>query len=137
LDVPAALCLNPSKCEALQPTGPNVPGHKPVNINDSTPGSITFRTYFNPVTVGCFVAHCHTLNHEDIGMMQRMDILPANGGPSGCSLDGARAAIPLIERLLAGNNGFQICSAPQQSKAVAYSPKASEDLSTRLQDTAQ
>ncbi len=137
LDVPAALCLNPSKCEAPQPTGPNVPGHKPVNINDSTPGSITFRTYFNPVTVGCFVAHCHTLNHEDIGMMQRMDILPANGGASGCSLDGDRAAIPLIERLIAGNNGFQVCSALPQSKAKSYSPTGSGGLSNRSPDSAQ
>jgi FtsP/CotA-like multicopper oxidase with cupredoxin domain len=52
------------------------------NINDATPGSITFRTYFNPVTVGCFVAHCHIIDHEDLGMMQRFDILPANGEPS-------------------------------------------------------
>ncbi len=137
LDVPAALCLNPAKCEALQPTGPNVPGHKPVKINDSTPGSITFRTYFNPVTVGCFVAHCHTLDHEDLGMMQRMDILPASGGPSGCSLDGARAAVPLIEKLIAGNDGFQICSAPQQAKSKSYSPTASGGSSNRFPGAAQ
>ena len=71
---PARTCTNP-------PVGP------PANINVATPGSITFRTYFNPITVGCFVAHCHILDHEDIGMMQRMDILPAAGRPSGCQLD--------------------------------------------------
>jgi FtsP/CotA-like multicopper oxidase with cupredoxin domain len=99
LDVPGALP------QPTQPTGP------PVNINDSTPGSITFRTYFNPVTVGCFVAHCHTLDHEDLGMMQRIDILPAAGQPSGCKLDENAAAMPLIERVIASRGGFQICSA--------------------------
>ena len=45
LNVPAALCLKPS-CPALQPTGPIVPGQAPVNINDSTPGSITLSDVF-------------------------------------------------------------------------------------------
>jgi hypothetical protein len=83
----------------------------PTKIIDTIPGSITFRTYFNPVTVGCFVAHCHIINHEDIGMMQRMDILPAKGASSGCNLDeGDRAAV-LIERL---KGSFQFCSASRQ-----------------------
>jgi hypothetical protein len=64
-----------------------------------------------------------------------MDILPANGGPSGCSLDGDRAAVPLIERLIAGNSGFQICSAPQQSKS--YSPTAAGDLTNPLPGAVQ
>ena len=49
------------------------------NINDIKLGSITFRIYFDPISVGCFVMHCHTLTHEDLGMMQRLDILPAKG----------------------------------------------------------
>ncbi|TMJ41681.1 MAG: hypothetical protein E6G90_19820 [Alphaproteobacteria bacterium] len=99
LDVPAIVC----------PT--NDPGcSNPVNVNNFPPGSITFRTYFNPVTVGCFVAHCHTLNHEDIGMMQRMDILPAPGQPSGCKLDGDQAVKPDFGKLLASRGQFQICS---------------------------
>ncbi|MFL6948059.1 MAG: hypothetical protein ACJ8FU_07650, partial [Xanthobacteraceae bacterium] len=77
----------------------------------------------NPVTVGCFVAHCHTINHEDIGMMQRMDILPARGAPSGCKLDDT-AALPIIDRLLASRSNFQICSAPRQSRSISYSPTA-------------
>jgi FtsP/CotA-like multicopper oxidase with cupredoxin domain len=56
------------------------------NINDVSYGSITFRIYFDPITVGCFVMHCHALTHEDLGMMQRLDILPAKGEPSGCSV---------------------------------------------------
>ena len=62
------------------------PGPLPSNadINKSIFGSITFRTYFDPRTVGCFVTHCHTIDHEDIGMMQRVDILPGPGKPSGC-----------------------------------------------------
>jgi FtsP/CotA-like multicopper oxidase with cupredoxin domain len=110
LDVPAVVCPdNPATCQ------------NPVVINNLPPGSITFRTYFNPVTVGCFVAHCHTLDHEDLGMMQRMDILPAPGQPSGCNLDQASAA-PLIEKFIASRSSFQICSASRQSRPISYSP---------------
>lgn len=57
-----------------QPTMSN-----PISINDPsvTFGTITFRTWYNPITVGKFVTHCHIVEHEDIGMMQRLDILPA------------------------------------------------------------
>jgi hypothetical protein len=99
-------------------------------INNLAPGSITFRTYFNPVTVGCFVAHCHTLDHEDLGMMQRMDILPAPGQPSGCSLDQASAA-PLIEKFIASRSSFQICSAPRQSRSISYRPMPPANWSNR------
>jgi FtsP/CotA-like multicopper oxidase with cupredoxin domain len=68
-----------------QPTNFLPPPHQP-NINKIEHGSITFRIYFNPITVGCFVMHCHILNHEDMSMMQRLDILPARGQPSGCVL---------------------------------------------------
>jgi FtsP/CotA-like multicopper oxidase with cupredoxin domain len=109
LDVPKAVCRDDPLCP--------VP---PTKIIDTIPGSITFRTYFNPVTVGCFVGHCHTLNHEDLGMMQRFDILPAKGQSSGCMLDGDRAAaVPLIERLIASKGSFQICSAPRQSRPIS------------------
>jgi FtsP/CotA-like multicopper oxidase with cupredoxin domain len=65
-----------------QPTGPT--GTQP-NINtDAKIGSITFRTYLDPRTVGCFVMHCHALQHEDLGMMQRLDLRPGPGEPSGC-----------------------------------------------------
>ncbi|MFZ0245734.1 multicopper oxidase family protein [Candidatus Binatus sp.] len=49
----------------------------PITDPSVTFGSITFRTHFDPITVGTFVTHCHVLQHEDIGMMQRVDILPA------------------------------------------------------------
>ena len=105
LIVPAAVCP-PDDSTCLGP---------PANITDATPGSITFQTYFNPITVGCFVAHCHTLNHEDLGMMQRMDILPANGGPSGCKLDGDQAVKPNYGKLLASLGQFPICSSSAPS----------------------
>lgn len=112
LDVPAVVCPNnPATCT------------NPVVINNLPPGSITFRTYFNPVTVGCFVAHCHTLNHEDIGMMQRMDILPAPGQPSGCSLDQASAA-PLIDKFIASRR-FAICTASRWSRPISSVPVSS------------
>jgi FtsP/CotA-like multicopper oxidase with cupredoxin domain len=109
LDVPAIVCVKVDD-----------PGcSTPQNVNNFPPGSITFRTYFNPVTVGCFVGHCHTLDHEDLGMMQRFDILPAPGQPSGCGLDSNQAAVPLIERLIASRGGFQICSASRQSRRIS------------------
>jgi FtsP/CotA-like multicopper oxidase with cupredoxin domain len=122
LIVPGALCLKPS-CPALQPPGPLDPDHKNlVNINDSTPGSITYRTYLHPITAGCFVAHCHTLNHEDIGMMQRVDILPAKGQSSGCVPESDHAGLPINERLFAGKGKFQICSALRQSEPISDGP---------------
>src|SRR5579875_630964 len=50
----------------------------PVAITDPnvTFGSITFVTHYDPITVGQLVIYCHILQHEDIGMMQRVDILP-------------------------------------------------------------
>jgi hypothetical protein len=42
-----------------------------------TAGSVTFRTWFDPITFGKFVMHCHILTHEDIGMMQELEIVPA------------------------------------------------------------
>jgi FtsP/CotA-like multicopper oxidase with cupredoxin domain len=98
LDVPAVVCVNDPNCA------------NPQNFANLPPGSITFRTYFNPVTVGCFVGHCHTLDHEDLGMMQRFDILPAPGQPSGCKLDGDQAVKPDFGKLLASRGQFQICS---------------------------
>jgi len=63
------------------PTGPEAP--QP-NINFTRHGSITFRIHFRPITVGCFVMHCHIISHEDLGMMQRLDILPGPNQPSQC-----------------------------------------------------
>jgi FtsP/CotA-like multicopper oxidase with cupredoxin domain len=94
---PTNTCLGPSNIPALNQ-----------NINMATPGSITFRVYFNPVTVGCFVAHCHVIDHEDLGMMQRFDILPDAYHSSGCKLD--VASNPNLQKLLAMKDNFQICT---------------------------
>jgi FtsP/CotA-like multicopper oxidase with cupredoxin domain len=108
LNVPAVVCVKDPACST------------PQNFANLPPGSITFRTYFNPVTVGCFVGHCHTLDHEDLGMMQRFDILPGKGQPSGCVLDSdSAAAVPLIERLIASRGSLQICSASRQSRPIS------------------
>ena len=70
-----------------QPGNPLPPPPLP-NINKIPPGSVTFRIHFNPVTVGCFVMHCHIITHEDLGMMQRVDILPGpNQPPVPCDAD--------------------------------------------------
>jgi FtsP/CotA-like multicopper oxidase with cupredoxin domain len=45
------------------------------NINNADFGSITFRTWFDPRFTGSTVMHCHILTHEDVGMMQRLDII--------------------------------------------------------------
>jgi FtsP/CotA-like multicopper oxidase with cupredoxin domain len=80
---PNGPCPPPRRsCLIPPPLPPPVP-----NINDVSYGSITFRIFFNPRTVGCFVMHCHALTHEDLGMMQRLDILPAKNQPSGCVLE--------------------------------------------------
>jgi FtsP/CotA-like multicopper oxidase with cupredoxin domain len=68
-------------------TQPNDPAGPP-NINTLPPGSITFRIWFNPVSVGCFVMHCHIISHEDMGMMQRLDVLSAPNQPNQCETDG-------------------------------------------------
>jgi FtsP/CotA-like multicopper oxidase with cupredoxin domain len=68
-----------------QPTNFLPPPAQP-NINKIRHGSITFRIYFNPITVGCFVMHCHILSHEDLGMMQRLDVLPGKDQPSVCPI---------------------------------------------------
>jgi FtsP/CotA-like multicopper oxidase with cupredoxin domain len=56
------------------------------NLNKIRHGRIKFRIYFNPITVGCFVMHCHILSHEDLGMMQRLDILPGKDQASVCPI---------------------------------------------------
>jgi hypothetical protein len=61
--------------------------------------------------------HCHTLNHEDIGMMQRVDILPGQGKPSGCVPE-VHSALPKIERPLARQGKFPFRGVLRQSKPV-------------------
>jgi FtsP/CotA-like multicopper oxidase with cupredoxin domain len=104
--------VRPAASSAAAPTGPdptNACLGPPNNINLATPGSITFRVYFNPITVGCFVAHCHIIDHEDVGMMQRFDILPAPNQSSNCMLD--VAVRPTFQKQLAAlKDSFQICT---------------------------
>jgi hypothetical protein len=50
--------------------------------------------------------------------MQRFDILPAKGTPSGCMLDDRAAAAPLIETFIASRGNSQIFSAPRQSRQI-------------------
>jgi FtsP/CotA-like multicopper oxidase with cupredoxin domain len=69
-----------------QPTNFLPPPPQP-NINTTPFGSITFKIYFNPVSVGCFVMHCHILTHEDLGMMQRLDVRPGPNQSSQCDAD--------------------------------------------------
>jgi FtsP/CotA-like multicopper oxidase with cupredoxin domain len=45
----------------------------PPGGNPITPTSVTFRTRFRDFA-GAFVMHCHMLAHEDMGMMQRVEI---------------------------------------------------------------
>jgi FtsP/CotA-like multicopper oxidase with cupredoxin domain len=64
-----------------------VPGGKLLNPQtfEIIPGSMTFRVRFDgdiatslneDEPVGDFVLHCHMLDHEDLGMMQRVRVLP-------------------------------------------------------------
>jgi len=45
------------------------------DITTATPGSITYLTEFDPTLTGMTLMHCHILTHEDLGMMQLIDIL--------------------------------------------------------------
>jgi FtsP/CotA-like multicopper oxidase with cupredoxin domain len=40
--------------------------------------SITVRMDFRGAVVGDFVYHCHILDHEDAGMMAKIEVLPAS-----------------------------------------------------------
>jgi len=118
LIVPGAIAPSPTP----QPTGPTEPPYNApaVNINTASFGSITFRTHFDPNTVGCFVMHCHTLTHEDIGMMQRVDVLPARGKRSGCVPEVMEhSTLEEIDWPLAGRVKFPVCAAPRQSEPTA------------------
>ena len=47
---------------------------------DANPvGTVTLRMRYHPDITGTFVAHCHILTHEDIGMMQELRIRHAPG----------------------------------------------------------
>ncbi|MCK5391794.1 MAG: multicopper oxidase domain-containing protein [Deltaproteobacteria bacterium] len=46
------------------------------NINDADYGTVTFRTFYDPIVPGSFVFHCHILTHEDVGMMQKLTVFP-------------------------------------------------------------
>jgi hypothetical protein len=99
-----------------QPMGPT----PAVNINTASFGSITFRTHFDPNTVGCFVMHIHTLSHEDIGMMQRVDVLPGRGRLSGCVPEVMEhSSLQGIEWLLASRVKSPICSPTPQPEPAA------------------
>lgn len=94
------------------------------NINKIPAGSITFRIFFSPVTAGCFVMHCHILTHEDLGMMQRLDVLSGPGEQSQCDAeamsppDQAQNASPLSWLFAmasldsASNRRWPICAVP-------------------------
>ena len=48
----------------------------PLNGTPGAPKTITFRMRFVDFA-GPFVMHCHMLQHEDMGMMQRVTVVPA------------------------------------------------------------
>ncbi len=60
----------------IVPAAVMAPSPNSLNINDATFGSITFRTELDASIFGQTVMHCHILTHEDVGMMQRLDINP-------------------------------------------------------------
>lgn len=54
-------------------------------------GSVTFLTHYDPGYMGSFVMHCHILTHEDVGMMQELEIVPGTGDecpphPAACAM---------------------------------------------------
>ena len=54
---------------------PSASSSLPITDPGITFGSVTFRTEFEPTLTGSAVMHCHIITHEDVGMMQRIDII--------------------------------------------------------------
>ena len=54
-------------------------------------GSITFRSRFLDFT-GKYMLHCHMMNHEDLGMMQVVDVYSENLEPCLGSRNGIRSS---------------------------------------------
>lgn len=52
----------------------NNPNSLPISSPDVTFGFVTFRTYFDPYVTGVTEVHCHVLTHEDVGVMQEIEI---------------------------------------------------------------
>ncbi|MGE0193457.1 MAG: multicopper oxidase domain-containing protein [Planctomycetota bacterium] len=46
----------------------------PSRVSDTVAGTVTLRMRYHPAITGVFVAHCHILTHEDVGMMQELRI---------------------------------------------------------------
>ena len=44
-------------------------------LTGKTGDSFTFQTHFTDFT-GKFVQHCHVLTHEDLGMMETVEVIP-------------------------------------------------------------
>jgi len=59
----------------IVPAAAMAPSPNSLNINDATFGTVTYRTQLEPTIKGKTVMHCHNLTHEDVGMMQRVDII--------------------------------------------------------------
>ena len=51
----------------------------PGKTNANPVGSVTLRMRYHPAITGTFVAHCHIITHEDVGMMQELRIRRAPG----------------------------------------------------------
>ena len=46
----------------------------PSRLTEEIAGTVTLRMRYHPAITGTFVAHCHILTHEDVGMMQELRI---------------------------------------------------------------
>jgi len=70
-----------------------------VDTVDVEPGStVVIRLYFNdPNVLGRFVFHCHILKHEDLGMMQVINLV--NGTATGAAHSPAASLLLLITAL--------------------------------------
>jgi FtsP/CotA-like multicopper oxidase with cupredoxin domain len=69
-------------------------------------GSVTMRTRYERFT-GAFVQHCHILDHEDQGMMERIEILNRRGD---VELDVADEALTLVDAAADGQVAVAIFS---------------------------
>jgi FtsP/CotA-like multicopper oxidase with cupredoxin domain len=70
--------------------------------------SVTLRLDFRGKDIGDFVFHCHILNHEDLGMMNIIRVVPPNGSASTAKTVGSAKQSALVPVLTEGMGNMKM-----------------------------
>jgi FtsP/CotA-like multicopper oxidase with cupredoxin domain len=82
--------------------------------------SVTLRIDFRGNDIGTFVFHCHILNHEDLGMMNIIQVVAASSSNGGSS----KPAAPQVQ----GSGATKTAAPARTSKAAASSTQGTEKM---------